>query len=140
MPYLKQSEADQLALPSDSAYWVKLKTKATYGDVLAAQSAMLQITQGSNGSSGQVVTEMEWAAYLRTLSMRLITEWNLDDGQGQILPISEANLELLQPEDGEFLAAEVQKRLGRRPQAEQIPFVKPSGRRSTATGSSTRRH
>lgn len=133
MSYLKQAETDQLTLPSDPAYWVKLKTKATYGDILAAQSAMLQITQGSNGSSGQITTEMEWAAYMRILSLRMITEWNLTDAQNQVLPLSEASLDLLDPEDGNFLATEVQKRSGRREPAQQIPFVKRSARRSTAT-------
>jgi hypothetical protein len=133
MPYIKQLELDQLPLPSDEAYWVKMKRKASYGDVLAAQSAMLQVTQGTNGSAGQVLTEMEWGAYLSTLTIRLLTEWNLTDASEAVLPITEASLESLQPEDGEFLAAEAQKRLGRRPTTEQIPFGKRSGRRSTNT-------
>ena len=78
-------------------------------------------------ASGQgVLTESESQAYFSTLLERMIVEWNLDDEQGRILPITRETLDELEAEDGDFLVKEAQARLKGRPPAEEGPFEKPS--------------
>lgn len=134
MGYLTAPETDHLALPSNGEYWVKMKRKATFGDGEAAKGAMIKISQAQpNGHAGDVVTEAEVSAYNTVLISRLVVEWNLTDQFEKVIPITPAMVELLDSEDGDFLAAEATKRLGRRPEAEQAPFGKRSGRSSTGT-------
>ncbi len=144
MGYLSAAETDELKLPSnpDGAFWVRMKKRAQYGDNRAAQSAMLQISPGgpqSNGNGGapQMVTDVEIGAYLGTLAVRLIVEWNLTDEAENPLPITLENLDRLDPEDGDFLATEAQKRVGGRTPEKQVPFGTPSTQPSTGTKSKT---
>jgi len=142
MGYLKPSETDQLFLPSNppeepEKFWVRMKKKAEYGDSRAAQNAMMRVNQGSNGRSGQMVTEFEVGAFIGTLTVQLLTEWNLTDENDRVLPITVDNLDRLADEDGEFLSDEAQKRKAGRAAEQQAPFERPSGRPSTATRSKT---
>ena len=120
--YLQPIETDILNLPSNQEFTVRMKRVASYGDQLAAQSAMLQVDQGVTGT----ITKMEWAAYVKALTVRLIVEWNLSDENGGPLPISAASLDRLRSEDGDYLAAEAQKRLKIRKPEQELPFVTPS--------------
>lgn len=140
MPYLRDSEIDTLKLPSaPDTYWVRMKKRARYGDFLAAQGELLRVSQGQNGNAGQLQTDIEISAFLSTLTVRLITEWNLDDQNGNPLPVGLETLALLETEDGQFLAQEAQARLGQRSEERQAPFEKPSGLVSTGTTSKTRK-
>jgi hypothetical protein len=104
--YIKPTEIDTLQLPSDAAFEIHMKRTATHGDLTAARSAMLKVENTAAG----VITHGEWGAYIHTLVRRLIVNWNLTDESGQPLPITEANLENLKADDGDFLATEAQKR------------------------------
>jgi hypothetical protein len=153
MGYLKPVETDPLALPSDKQWVVHMKKRANWGDTAAAQAAMVHEgmvaaatrNQALNGSGpadeaaqvAEVISGAETDAYMQTLVARLIVTWNLTDEQGQPLHVSVDTVALLEPEDGEFLAEQAQKRRGGRPAAQQRPFKKPSGQRPTATPSST---
>lgn len=137
MPYLKSTavETDRLTLPSNGEYYVLMKKRAEYGDSLAAQSAMVKIETNGNGQAK--VSEPDSAASVRTLVSRLIVDWNLDDENGQKLPITPEMVDKLDPQDGNFLAEEANKRVGERPDEKAIPFVNTSGRLSTGTQSKT---
>jgi len=145
MGYLKTPGSDQLTLPSDPAYWVRMKQRASWGDSSAAQSAMVKLapTQGGTNGNGaapmEVLNEVELKAYLHTLVVRLVVDWNLTDDQDRPLPISLETVGQLNPEDGDFLALEAQKRLGGRPAAQQVPFENPSGQHSTGMQSLPRK-
>lgn len=152
MGYLSRPETSRLFLPSNptddpEAYWVDMKKRAVYGDNRAAQSAMLQISAappngvppGSNGNAPEMVTDVEVGAFMGTLAVRLIVDWNLTDFEENPLPINLENLDRLDPVDGDFLAAEAQKRIGGRPPEKQAPFPKPSGTPSTGTRSGTKK-
>jgi hypothetical protein len=128
LPYIKPIETDEVALPSDPAYKVRLKKRATYGDQLAAQSAMLKLDPANPG-----VNQMEWSAYIQALSVSLIVEWNLTDENDNPLPITGASLARLSSEDGQFLAAEATKRAATRGVEQERPFEKPSSTPSPAT-------
>lgn len=141
MPYIRKERTDRLSLPSDANYWVELKDRASYGDKMAAQKAMLQISQvdlamvppekahmvEADIESGRgVLTEIEIDAFFKTLLYRLIVAWNLDAEDGQIVPITPQAIEHLESEDGEFLMTAARRRLnGRRP-ADERPFDGPS--------------
>lgn len=127
--YLRALELDQLTLPSSPEFFVTMKRVASYGDQLAAQNAMLQVQQGLGGT----ITKYEWAAYVRALTARLITEWNLSDENGSPLPITAENIDRLRQDDGEFLASEAQKRLKVRPPQEAANFNQPSSDSSAGT-------
>lgn len=137
MSYQKDPETDQLHLPSDGQWWVKMKRKATFGDEEAAKGSMIKISaavpNGHQPTKEDVISQTEVAAFSVMLISRLVVEWNLTDQKEAILPITPANVALLDAEDGNFLDDEAMKRIGRRPAAEQPPFKKPSGQRSTGT-------
>jgi hypothetical protein len=144
MGYLKTPESDQLTLPSDPAYWVRMKRRASWGDSSAAQSAMVKVSPAALPANGngadptaEILNEVELAAYLHTLVARSLVEWNITDDQERPVPINVKTVALLDPQDGDFLALEAQKRLGGRSAAQQGPFKKPSGRQSTAIKSET---
>lgn len=129
--YLQPVETDQLTLPSSAEFHVVMKRRASYGDQLAAQTAMIQVDSPVAGAVPQA--RMDWAAYMRALTVRLIISWDLSDENGHPLPVTAANIDHLTKEDGEFLAAEAQIRLGLRKQEDERDFAQPSSESSAAT-------
>lgn len=123
MGYIKAVEADILVLPSDPQYVVRMKKWASYGDVEGARAAMLKLAAGQDPASA----ELKWQAYIQTLVVSLIVDWNLTDEAEHPLPVTVETLALLDPIDGDLLAKEAQRRTGVRSQTEEIPFAKPSG-------------
>jgi hypothetical protein len=138
--YLKSNtqETDQLTLPSAPDYFVVMKRRATYGDQLKAQAAVVSVEDIQPGMATPTA-DVDTAAYVRTLISRLVVEWNLTDEADRPLPITTENIERLDPEDGSFLADEANKRVGKRAKDDQGPFGNGSGPRSTATTSRTPR-
>ena len=132
MGYQKPIEIDELPLPSDNAYVVRMKRRASFGDQRAAQSAMIKV----NGQTGQV-SDPEYSAYIGALLPRLIVSWNLTDENDQPLPVTAASLDLLEAEDGRFLVSEATKRTGSGGVAQSGPFATPSATASEATPSPT---
>lgn len=128
MSYLKAVEADTLKLPSstpENGYVVVMKKKVSYGDQSAAQSAALKVDP-MNGSA-----TVEWAPFIRALTVSMIVSWSLTDENDQPLPITIASLNQLTAEDGQFLASEASARAALRGETEQRPFGKPSPSPST---------
>ena len=128
MAYLKAIEIDTLTLPSAPEYWVKIKRRATYGDQVAAQSAMLKVDTAS-----AALSDIEWGSYIRSLTAAMVVEWNLTDEQDRALPITAESIDRLEPEDGQFLAAEITKRAALRSPERERPFDSPSSQPSTDT-------
>lgn len=94
MAYFKETrERKQLKLPSDENYWVKVTTDLRYGErkhVVAFQEGGVDITQSVDN-----------------LMKTLIVEWNLDDEQGEVLPITPENIDRLTEEDAAFIINQV---------------------------------
>lgn len=130
MPYgSNKAQVERLHLPSDPAYWVDMKTKATRGDRLAAQEAMFkvknvklrnltpeemeQVETDPEDPTAQrgMLTQYRTKAYFDMWMVRLIVEWNLDDEAGNILPITAEVLDGLEAEDDEFLQEAAKKRM-----------------------------
>ncbi len=120
MPYIKPTESDEISLPSDPAYKIRLKKRSTFGDQLAVQRAMSKIEGGA-----VVGIDGGWVDGLHSLAVAMIVSWNLTDENDQPLPITPASLALLSPEDGAFLIAEVTKRSQTRAVEQERPFALP---------------
>lgn len=131
MPYLTAVETDELPLPSNPDYWVRMKRRATFGDSQEAIAGMVHMAPGFTPDT--LTPEIEIGQYTRTLAVRLLTDWNLTDEHDAKLPITRESLDMLLAEDGDFIVEEAQKRLGRREAEKAVPFVTPSGRRSKGT-------
>jgi hypothetical protein len=147
MPVLRDHGTERLTLPSDREAWVEMKRRASYGDKAAAQDAIVKVTQVHaskltdakrevaviDPQSGRaMLTEFETSAYMMTLLERVIVAWNFTDDLGRTLPITRANLEMLDADDGDYLQAEASKRIGGRPADQQVPTKTPSSRSSLA--------
>jgi glutaredoxin 2 len=150
VPYIRKERTTRLSLPSDADYWVEMKDRASYGDKLAAQNSMLQVSQvdlalvekahmvEADIESGRgVLTEIEVDAFFKTLLRRLITDWNLDAEDGRIVPITLDAIEHLDSEDGEFLMTAARRRLSGRRAADERPFDGHSPQPSSDTKSLT---
>lgn len=125
MGYLKTIPIDELTLPSNPEFKVRMRARASYGISKAAQSAMIQM-DGSLDHSGRAVTKAEWGAYINVLLLGLIVDWNLTDADENPLPLTTENIDRLDPADGQFLAEEANKRNQLRGVSGEGPFEKPS--------------
>src|SRR6266571_8968234 len=99
MPYLSAAETDQLSLPSNAEFWVKMKRRASYGDGEAAKGAIVKISRtapvaknGRQAQAGAVVTEAEVSAYNTMLTSRVVVEWNLTDSTDHVMAITPENV------------------------------------------------
>lgn len=133
MGYLKTIPIDTLPLPSNPEYHVRMRARATAGIVRAAQTAMIHVdttyadpATGKPLDKAQAITTTEWGAYTRELAFGLLVDWNLTDDNDQPLPLTRENLDLLEPEDGQFLDDEAAKRAKLRSGPAEQDFTKPS--------------
>lgn len=124
MAYLKAGTVTRVTLPSNSEYWVELKSKLSYGDALAAQKALLNIeaVEQLDTEERDMVTKLESDTYFTTLLLRAIVRWNLDDEDGSTWEITAENIARLENEDGQELIRHARELMRRRPRAQEIPF------------------
>jgi hypothetical protein len=92
MPTLPKYNIQEIILPKSGAK-IKIKDGFAYGEILDAQIKEYPSDQ----------------AYQLQLALILITEWDLTDGQNNILPITTENLRALDNTDGIYLLAQVNK-------------------------------
>lgn len=150
MAYIKKSEGERLSLPSDSNYYVVLKSRRTWQDegllqeVMLDRQAVKQVQQAAiraNAAGHELEMDAEDEANLlsddlitrgkRALVYSWLASWNVDDENGAPLPLTLENVGLLVPEDGEFIANEIAKRS--RGGVPEGPFVQPSDSDSEAS-------
>ena len=136
MPYRRGSEPERLPLPSNPEYWVDMKRRPTRGDRMAAQDALISVvnidTRGltaeemrrierdpdDQDTTRGLLTDYRYKAYLDTWLLRLISAWNIDrsildpayEGE-EIAPITQAAIDALDDEDGQFLLHHARKRM-----------------------------
>lgn len=83
MSYTDSKPLVKVELPSDPNYYVNIETDLTYGDIKRS------------GISGDLTgTAAADAALLLS-----IKDWNLDDAEGNILPITQESIDLLKQAD-----------------------------------------
>ena len=91
-------------LPSDPAYWVELR-RLSLLDVQAINRDYLGgIRVAVGGSTPDVaVRDMDGSAATMAILRAAVRNWNLDDESGAALPVTDAALMDLEPEDLEFI-------------------------------------
>lgn len=90
MSYFSQPKVERLTLPSNPEYWVDIKMKLTYGE-------SKKFIQAS--TDGSLDAEVAADVFLQ----QVITEWNLDGEDGQVLPITPENLAMLDAKDAFYI-------------------------------------
>lgn len=126
MSYLKTIPIDTLTLPSNPEFHVRMRTRGTYGAQRAASSAMFQIesTAGTSGAA-KTVSKAEYGAYVGSLILSLLVDWDLTDENEAALPLTIENIDKLDPEDGKFLGDEATKRMSLRAGVAEENFKTP---------------
>lgn len=86
MAYLTaERETTTIQLPSDNNYWIKFYKTLDYGDTKKLSSA----ASGEDIEVGDAIFKS------------MICEWNLDDEQGNVLPITSENIDRLRASDAQ---------------------------------------
>lgn len=93
MGYFKETTTKKLTLPSDEKYWVEIVTDLKYGDI-------------KKFAAGSVDGEIDFSAAADTFLQTVIKDWNLDDDQGNILPITPENIDRLDKDDAILIVNE----------------------------------
>lgn len=86
MGYFKETQLKKLKLKSNPDYWVEITTDLKYGDLKAFASV---------SQEGQVDFATSADLFLKTI----IKNWNLDDGEGNVLPVTPENIDRLEQAD-----------------------------------------
>lgn len=131
MAYIKTAQVDVLPFPSDPNFTVTMKRKASFGDTEKASAGMLQIDVAPDLKG--FTPKVDPGAYIKSLVLSMVVSWTVTDEDDSLLPVTEASLYKLDPVDGQFLIDEATKRSKARPEAQEVPFVKPSSDSSPAT-------
>lgn len=90
MAYFKSVDLEQIALPSNKDYWVKVLPFLSYGD--AKKFAKVN-------PDGDVDMIGSADIFLSTI----IKEWNLDDEDGNVLEVSTENIDKLTQQDALYI-------------------------------------
>lgn len=100
---------DELALPNHPETKVWLKQRPTWGDKNRVQAHAT--VSRREVAPGKFETDPEgFADWLVIKVLVMLHDWTVTDEAGRKLPISAEALESLDPEDGEFVAAEAGRR------------------------------
>lgn len=103
MPILKARETKKINLVTDPEAWVEVFTKQTYGDYLKIQKAMLG--QGMDMAeetkkNAKPSVKADISAFMLATLETMVVGWNYTDESNNVLPLTQANLLLLDKEDG----------------------------------------
>jgi hypothetical protein len=93
MAYFTEPELKRVTLLSNPAYWVDVLTEYKWGDVKKFS------TPDATGS-------IEFATTADTFLLTAIKAWNLDDGAGNIVEITQENLDKVDRDDLMFVINE----------------------------------
>jgi len=93
MSYFTEPEFKTLTLPSNKDYWVKVQADLRYGDM----KKFMGFSQDG---------ELDVAGSADLFLETVIKEWNLDDAEGVILPVTKENIDRLTKDDALLIIAE----------------------------------
>lgn len=125
MSYRKPIGIDTLTLPSNPEYHVRMRARGTYGAQRAASSAMLQVVDDFSEGAKKAVTKAEFGAYVGSLILSLVVDWNLTDENENPIPVTLEEIDKLEPEDGKYLGDEATRRMALRSGAAEENFKTP---------------
>lgn len=109
--YLVNGQLETLPVPGTDRT-VTLKATASYGDDLGADMAASEVPPGPQRT----------VAYILHRTVLMIASWDLEDAEGQPLPITTETLRALSKEVGAFLNAEARARFVGRAEEEERLF------------------
>lgn len=93
MAYVKKAAVEKVTLDSNPDYYVMWRTKLTYGQM----RDIARVGQKSDGQVDQLTAS-------DALFLAHIESWNLDDEDGNILPLTPESLAFLDEDDANQLA------------------------------------
>lgn len=108
MPILKNSTFKEITLPVSGA---KVKVGLSYGDSLAITRAMTSGMKLGGGREAEIDGSV-LAEQTTVMLTRGIKEWDFTDEEGNVLPISMENIEMLDSEDGKAIDEALRELLG----------------------------
>jgi len=86
MSYFKAQELKKITLLSDKKYWIEVIADLKYGDI----KAFANVSQDGN---------IDFAARADVFLQTVIKNWNLDDEDGNVLPVTPENIDKLAQAD-----------------------------------------
>lgn len=100
MPYVRKINVIRIPLPSNPAYWVDWRESMLYRDMKIAMQQAIEIEDGEMKADSTAMSD--------ALLLGHLDGWNLDDEEGNLLPLTAESLELLMEEDVQFLLSKAQ--------------------------------
>ena len=107
MPYVKSIKTEKVTLPSDSHYHIFWRPRARYGDIKQATQKAVAVQVDARSQSA--TPEFDTVAYTGYAVLAHIESWNLDDAEGNPLPLSIESFDLLDEEDMNLLLSKLNK-------------------------------
>lgn len=123
---------DEIHFPTNRACVLRMRHEASFDDSGRAVRAAFEILP-DQGDPEFLSIRM----YCEIL--QLAVDWNLEDADGNPLPLTLENLRKLDPKDGDLLLGEAHRRIGGRPVEAEAPFANGLSKSSTGMRSSRRR-
>lgn len=91
-------------LPSDSDYWVELRRLSLLDAQAINRDYLGNVKLAIGGATPEVaMRDMNGEAAILAILRAVVLRWNIDGPDGESLPISDASLKDLEPEDLEFI-------------------------------------
>lgn len=130
----RREDTEEIALRTNPACKVVMRREAIFGDAAQAVKRAFELVPDKEADPA------EWqTARMICNAIQLIVEWNLEDADGNPLPLNAEVIRSLDPRDADQLLTVATIRMEGRPAQAEAPFANGSSKSSTATRSSRRR-
>jgi hypothetical protein len=96
----------------EDGYWVEVKTHLSHGETKRAKQALMDATLKVVDEVSETSAKIDMIEYEQEIAMAGIIAWNLDDADGNILPLSpetakRASIDLMDTDDFDKVVAVV---------------------------------
>lgn len=103
MPYHKNRN-QRHPLPSDPNYWVELRRLSLLDAQAINRDYLGNVKLAVGGATPEVaMRDMNGEAAILAILRSVVLKWNIDGDDGEPLPISDATLKELEPDDLEYI-------------------------------------
>jgi hypothetical protein len=106
-------ETTTLKFGKDEEWWIKVRRFLTRAEFKKAQAALVQPIMRSVGEETETTGDVDTVGYQNELVIAAITEWNLSDRDGNVLPLEpdtakRASVDLLPQEVFEIVSKAIE--------------------------------
>jgi hypothetical protein len=96
----------------ENGYWVQVKTHLTHGETKRAKKALMDATLKMVDEVSETSAKLDMTAYEQEIALAGIIAWNLDDADGNPLPLAPedakiASIDLMDSDDFDKVVAAV---------------------------------